>query len=278
MTIFEPGETRFSLPSGRGATVGDLRAKLDQGGVAVGHMVTEFWTRGITKVLEVAGFDFVLFDMEHSGASMSDLADQLAWTKATSLTSIVRIPAGMNAYVSRALDAGADGIMVPQVDNVEDVRAAVRAAKYPPLGRRGMTHLGAHDDYGQRSTTEVLANANRETILIVQIETANALADVDALVREPGVDIAWPGPVDLGVALAQESGKRDEVVDEAIIRVVEACRSAGRVVGLQVHDAPEAVAFIRRGVRCVSLNKDVGIYLAACLQAVNATRKESGAQ
>ena len=75
-----------------------LREKLDRGEVAVGHMVAEFWTRGITQVLEVAGFDFVLFDMEHSGASMRDLADQLAWARATSLTSIVRIPAGMNAY------------------------------------------------------------------------------------------------------------------------------------------------------------------------------------
>jgi len=255
-----------------------LRAKLDRGEVAVGHMVSEFWTRGIAKVLEVAGFDFVLFDLEHSGASMSDLADQLAWTKATSLTSIVRIPAGMNAYVSRALDAGADGIMVPQVDSVEDVRAAIRAAKYPPLGRRGMTHVGAHDDFGQRSTGEVLANANRETILIVQIETANALAGVDSIVREPGVDIAWPGPVDLGVALAPESGGRAEIVDEAIIRVVDACRSAGRVAGLQVNDASEAVAFIRRGVRCISLNKDVGIYLDACQKAVSATREEAGAK
>lgn len=255
-----------------------LRAKLDRGEVAVGHMVTEFWTRGITNVLEVAGFDFVLFDLEHSGASMSDLADQLAWTKGTSLTSIVRIPAGMNAYVSRALDAGADGIMVPQVESVEDVRAAVRAAKYPPLGRRGMTHVGAHDDYGQRSTTEVLANANRETILIVQIETADALADVDSIVREPGVDIAWPGPVDLGVALAPESGKRDEIVHDAIIRVVDACRSAGRVAGLQVHDASEAVACIGHGIRCVSLNKDVGLYLDACRQAVSATREGCGAQ
>ena len=258
--------------------VPSLRAKLDRGDVAVGHMVSEFWTRGIANVLAAAGFDFVIFDLEHSGASMSDLADQLTWTKATSLTSIVRIPAGMHAYVSRALDAGADGIMVPQVDSVDDVRAAVRAAKYPPLGRRGMTHIGAHDDYGRRSTTEVLTNANRETILIVQIETAQALADVDLIVREPGVDIAWPGPVDLGVALAQESGGRDDIVDGAIIRVVDACRAAGRAAGLQVSDATEAVGFIKRGVRCVSLNKDVGIYLAACLEAVNATREGSGAQ
>jgi 2-keto-3-deoxy-L-rhamnonate aldolase RhmA len=112
----------------------------------------------------------------------------------------------------------------------------------------------------------------------VQIETAQALSDVDSLVREPGVDIAWPGPVDLGVALAQESESRTDIVDEAIIRVVDACRRAGRAAGLQVSDASEAVAFIKRGVRCVSLNKDVGIYLAACVKAVNATREGSDAR
>jgi 2-keto-3-deoxy-L-rhamnonate aldolase RhmA len=255
-----------------------LRDKLARGEVAVGHMVSEFWTRGITKVLDVAGFDFVLFDLEHSGASISDLADQLAWIKGTTLTSIVRIPVRTYSLVGRALDAGADGIMVPGVDSVEDVRAAITAAKYPPLGRRGMTHIGAHDDYGRLSTTDVLANANRETVIVVQIETATALADIDAIVREPGVDIAWPGPVDLGVALAAGSERSDELVDDAIGRVLDACSSAGRAVGLQVRDASQAAAVIRRGVRCVSLNKDVGLYLDACVEAVSATRAESVVQ
>jgi 2-keto-3-deoxy-L-rhamnonate aldolase RhmA len=141
-----------------------------------------------------------------------------------------------------------------------------------------MTHIGAHDDYGQVSTTDVLANANRATTIIVQIETANALADVDAIVREPGVDIAWPGPVDLGVALAAGSNGSDEIVNDAIDRVVDACRSAGRAVGLQVRDASQAAAVIKRGVRCVSLNKDVGLYLDACMGAVSATRAESVVQ
>ena len=114
-----------------------IKELLAAGKVPVGHMVWEFKTRGIATIAESAGCDFIIVDMEHSGFDLDAVADILAWARHTNLTSVVRVPDLEYHFVGRCLDAGALGIMFPNVESAEEAKRAVEMVKYPPRGRRG---------------------------------------------------------------------------------------------------------------------------------------------
>src|SRR5436190_6826146 len=115
-----------------------LQRILRQGGVPVGDMIMEFSTRGIAKILDAAGVDFVLIDMEHTGFDTERIADLVAWFKATPIAPLVRVPQGLYHFLARTMDAGALGVMVGNVETAQQARDIVRAAKYAPLGNRGV--------------------------------------------------------------------------------------------------------------------------------------------
>jgi 2-keto-3-deoxy-L-rhamnonate aldolase RhmA len=127
---------------------------LAEGRVPVGHMVLEFGTRGMPKILEAAGLDFAVVDMEHTGFTSAEIADMMAWFKATTVSPFVRIPQVQYHFIARTLDVGALGIMVPNVRSAAQARAIVDAAKYTPLGDRGLiagaARTGGYGDHTGR--------------------------------------------------------------------------------------------------------------------------------
>ena len=115
-----------------------FRGVAAEGRIPVGHMIWEFGTRGIAKILENAGLDFVLIDMEHTSFDMERVADLIAWFKATPIAPFVRVPQGFYHFLARVMDAGALGAMVANVESAEQAKAIVDAVKYAPLGHRGV--------------------------------------------------------------------------------------------------------------------------------------------
>lgn len=255
-----------------------VKRLLTEGQVPIGHMVVEFWTRGIAKLTEAAGFDFVIFDMEHSGASDADLADQLAWMKATRLAAFVRPAATDYQYISRVMDAGASGVMVPRVRDAEEVRRVVEAVKYPPLGRRGISFGIAHDDYRDGDGDEKMRRANEETMIIVQVETVTALDQLEEIMEIEGVDIAWPGQYDLSAAMGI-LGKFDHPkLAGAIERVLSTCERVGKVAGIQPTSVTQGAQWIAQGFRCISFSEDMLVYRDACAEAVAVMRAHAQEQ
>ncbi len=124
-----------------------LKERLAAGQVPVGHMVLEFGTRGIARILENAGLDFVLVDTEHSAFTTAQIADLMAWFRATTIAPFVRIPQIQYHFIARTLDLGALGIMIPNVKTGAEARAIVEAAKYAPLGKRGVMLNNANTDF-----------------------------------------------------------------------------------------------------------------------------------
>src|ERR1044072_1827956 len=121
-----------------------LRKAAPAGRIPLGHMVWEFGTRGIAKMVEAAGLDFVLIDMEHSAFDGERVADLLGWFQATRVAPIVRVPQRLYHFLARAMDAGALGAMVANVENAEQAQEVVNAVKYAPEGRRGVGLGSAH--------------------------------------------------------------------------------------------------------------------------------------
>ena len=124
-----------------------LKDALAAGRIPVGHMISEFATRGIAKIVESTGVDFVLLDMEQTGHGAGAIADLLAWFKATEVTPFVRVPQAQYHFIARVMDAGAMGVMLPNVETGEEARAIVGAVKCAPLGQRGVGLGTAHTDY-----------------------------------------------------------------------------------------------------------------------------------
>jgi len=149
-----------------------VKRKVLAGEVSLGTMMFEFNTTGIARLAAVAGAEFAVFDMEHTGWSVESIRTLIATTPKSELMPIVRIPAVDYHFVARVLDMGAMGIMVPMVDSAEQARLLVNSAKYPPIGRRGAAFTIAHDDYRNDPIPELVRTANEETLLIAQIETA----------------------------------------------------------------------------------------------------------
>jgi len=174
-----------------------LRVRLAEGATVVGTMLVEIRQPAIMTLLASAGFDFVLIDTEHGPFSIESVAELSRAARDAAVTPIVRVPELTYAHVAQALDGGAQGIMLPRVTAPAQVVECVGYMKYAPAGRRGAVLARGHTGFRGGPLAEVLAAMNRETFLIVQIETAEAVQRLDELLSVPGVDAALVGPTDL---------------------------------------------------------------------------------
>lgn len=249
-----------------------LRRRLDEGRLAVGHMIVEFATRGIARIVETAGVDFVVVDMEHSGIGLERVADLMAWFKATPVAPLVRVPAGHYHFIARCLDAGALGIMVPNVETLEEARSVVEAAKYGPEGRRGLGLGTAHTDYIPADPQEYLPRANAATSVICQIESTKGLENLEAIGTTAGVDVLWVGHYDLTQSMGIVGQFEHPRFVEALGRVAQLARRAGKGAGIQPGTRQEALKWFRLGYNVISFASDIGVYRTALAAGVAAVR------
>lgn len=250
-----------------------IKELLAAGKVPVGHMVWEFKTRGIATIVATAGCDFILIDMEHSGFDLDAVADLLAWSRHTGLTTVVRVPDLEYHFVGRCLDAGALGIMFPNVESAEEAKQAVAMVKYPPVGRRGAGLAHAHTDYAPANSAEYIAEANKQTLVIAQIESGAGVANADAIAATEGVDILWVGHSDLSINLGIPGQFDHPLFEESIRKTIAACRAHGKGAGLQPASADFTRWALERGFNCLSYGADSTIYRRALHQGVAETRR-----
>ncbi len=233
------------------------------GNVPLGTFVFEFNTPGIARIIAEAGADFLVYDMEHTGWSVETIRGLLATARAASLVPLVRVPTTEYDFIARVLDMGALGVMVPMVESAEQARTIVAAAKYPPEGRRGAAFGVAHDDYTGGDIVEKIRSANREGLVLAQIETAAGLAHVDEIATVPGIDVLWIGQFDLSLSLGIPGQLAHPQMTAAMDRVIAACRQRGKVAGIMAPDLPTAHDLLKQGFGMLSYSGDLWTYQAA---------------
>ncbi len=245
---------------------------LSRGGVPVGHMLMEFATRGVAQILDATGIDFVVVDMEHSGFNLGDVATLMALFKASTIAPFVRVPQIEYHFIARCLDAGALGIMVPNVKNGDEARAVVAAAKYAPLGERGVALGTANTDFRSVNAAEFLAYANQNTSIICQIESQEGVDNLDAISSTPGVDALWVGHFDLSHSLGIAGHLHHPKLIEALKRVVSTARRHSLAAGIQPRALEQAQEWLDLGFNVISFGADVVIYADALTQGVTQLR------
>jgi 2-keto-3-deoxy-L-rhamnonate aldolase RhmA len=237
-----------------------FRQRLQQGNVLLGQMVLELFTPGIGPMLAACGLDFVIFDMEHGRCDISLLAEMVASCRGSEIFPIARVPDLAYAPLSRPLDVGARGVMVPRVETKQQAEDIVSQLKYAPMGRRGVALGIAHDLY-RPGSAEFFAQANEEIAVILLLETEKALANMDEIVSVPGVDVAWIGHYDLTVSLGIPAQFEHPRFLAAMDGLVTACRRYGVAPGFLPPSPEAAVHWIGKGFRAISLGSDIGVFL-----------------
>jgi 2-keto-3-deoxy-L-rhamnonate aldolase RhmA len=246
-----------------------------EGRIPVGHMIMEFGTRGIAKILEAAGVDFVVIDMEHTGFEAERVADLMAWFKATPVAPFVRVPQGFYHFLARTMDAGALGVMVANVETGEQAKSIVDAVKYAPLGARGVALSVAHTDYTAPPAAEYFADSNANTTVICLIESAKGIENLDAIAGTQGVDVLWVGHYDLTQSMGIPGQFQHPRFLEAIRAVIDTAKRHGKQAGILPHNEKQATEWIAAGFNVISWSVDISVYRDALAEGVRWLRAAS---
>ena len=251
-----------------------LKPRLAAGGCAFGTMTFEFFTPGYPAICREAGAEFILYDMEHSGAGFETIKAQFAFCRGLDLVPLVRVPSGDYHHVARALDIGAMGIMVPMVETPEQAKAIVACTRYPPAGRRGAAfNVAAHDDYVGGAEKDKIEQANARTMVIALVETAEGIANVDAIAAVDGIDVVWLGHYDLTNFLGIPGQFDHPKFHAAVDRLIEACQKHGKTPGFLAGDEKWARDFRARGFRIIAYGVDALLMQSALAAGIKLLRE-----
>jgi 2-keto-3-deoxy-L-rhamnonate aldolase RhmA len=241
-----------------GAVPSRFRGRLQAREVVIGSFVN-LGTSITTEIMGIAGFDWLVLDLEHGAGDEPLLLTQLQALGRTGTAAIVRVEAIDPARILHALDLGADGVMVPRVRTAGDAQACVDACRYS--GGRGLARYNRSWHWGLAPRS--LAEADAEVVCVVQIETVEALAAVDEIASIDGVDVLFVGPSDLGHALGLAGPPNAPALLERVAAVADAARRHGKVAGMLVGTLEQARAYRELGFSFLGCASDSGLLAAA---------------
>jgi 4-hydroxy-2-oxoheptanedioate aldolase len=207
-------------------------------------------------------FDWLLVDMEHTPVDLSTASlifSTIADISAGMCTPLARVANGSIYQIKQALDAGAQGIIVPMINTAQQAADVVRFSRYPPQGERGAGGLIPHFGFGLTNHIEYVQNANNEILVAIQIETKEAVENIDAILDTPGIDLVFIGPFDLHISLGLPPALWSDLSPflTAMTKVIDACRQRGLPYGTLSPNADGAKARINDGFTFVSMGTDL---------------------
>ncbi|WCK54574.1 aldolase/citrate lyase family protein [Aneurinibacillus sp. Ricciae_BoGa-3] len=186
----------------------------------------------VAEIISLTAIDFVSIDMEHGAIDIADLRTIVPIYTSQGIPTVLRIASQHAAFISKVLDLGIDGVMVPQIQTAEEARAIVEYSKYAPLGKRGLGGSCAADGYGELAIDEFIENENRRVTTIIQIETEQAIQNIDEIIEVQGIDLFYIGPFDLSQALGLPGKLDHPVVVRTIKELIYKVKEKGKPVGM----------------------------------------------
>jgi 2-keto-3-deoxy-L-rhamnonate aldolase RhmA len=235
---------------------------LAEGKLALGVGLRQARTVDIGKILKTAGFDWLFIDMEHNAMTI-DTATQIAVAgQDAGITPLVRVPGFEHHHASRALDCGAQGIVAPHVDDAETAARIVSACRYPPHGKRSMTGGLPQLDFVPTPLNETVQVINDSTLVVVMVESPEAVANADALAATEGVDIVLIGTNDLCMEMGIPGQFDHDQVADAYARVGEACKKHKKTLGMGgVYNPVLMEKYIGLGARFILSGSDLSFLM-----------------
>jgi 4-hydroxy-2-oxoheptanedioate aldolase len=243
--------------------IGRLKQRIQSGETVVGPFVI-VPSATLVDTLGYAGMDFCIIDTEHGPISAETAGDLVMAAQGSGVAAIVRVGQNDERLILRALDVGADGVQVPQINTADDARQVIHAAKYAPLGARGLSIFTRAGDYYAHRGADHTARQNAETMVVVHIEGRRGLDHLDDIMNVDGIDVLFLGPYDISQSLGMPGDVRHPTVERALQDAAGKARARGRAVGSYARDVEMGKWLKDLGVQYLSVNVDATIYLQAC--------------
>lgn len=233
-------------------TSNKTKARLKAGEAVIGCFMRH-GDPGLAEVLGYMGWDYLLFDGEHSPLSPRECEHLARVCELTGVTPIMRVPSNMPWMIGQVLDTGMQGVQVPMINSGAEAHAAARAAKYHPLGMRGLAATRAAN-YGQMlpfSVAEHVARANAETMVIAQVETPASIEQLPAILQTPEIDVIFIGPNDLSLSLGVPGDLQHPKVQQAFDTIISAVTQTDKALGILVPTVEAALQWQAKGARYI---------------------------
>jgi 2-keto-3-deoxy-L-rhamnonate aldolase RhmA len=228
----------------------------------------------VAEAVGCAGFDWAVIDMEHTPLDMMEVVHMLQAVAGTKMVPVVRIPWNDTVMVKRLLDAGAQTLLFPFVQNADEARRAVAATRYPPEGVRGMAGMSRGSRFG--TTPDYYHAANKQVGVIVQLETPAAVAQLEAIAAVEGVDAIFLGPADLSGAMGHVGNLMHPAVMDVMTQAAHRCKVLGKPVGTVGGTAEVVAQYRAAGYTFVAIASDLGLLMRGAQAAVAALRTTGG--
>lgn len=246
-----------------------LKEYLKKEEFVLGTMVSEITTPNIARMLKAGGFSFIIIDCEHGYFDYSQAAAIVGIANGIGLSVIIRIPEIRREVITKYMDMGADGLLVPMTGTKEDIETVVRYAKYLPIGQRGVSTQRAHTEYDPPALADYFRMANDRTVIFAQIETCEGVENIDAILGVEGVDGVLIGPNDMACDCGQPGDFHTEKMQHNIDRVIAAAKSAGKPSGIISGNIPFLKECREKGMTVFSCNSETGMIIKASKQIVS---------
>ena len=229
------------------------KEKINAGETAYGVFVN-VGCPAIVEVIGHIGFDFVLLDAEHGPMGVETCEQMVRAADTVNITPVIRIGMNIQQNILRYLDIGALGVQIPMLYTKADAEAVVRAIKYRPEGRRGLAGVRVNNWGLTGPLGDYVKEANRETLVITQIETMEAVENLDEILTVPNIDIIFIGPNDLSVAMGYPGQTKHPEVQEMIEKLVKKIHAAGKASGTVAYDLDALKKCKERGFQFITYN------------------------
>lgn len=222
----------------------------------------------IIECFGLAGFDFVIIDLEHGPNSIGVAQNLVRAASIHKITPIIRVN-NNESIISKALDIGALGVQVAQINSKESAQSVVNAAKFSPYGNRGICRYVRAADYSARNKQEYFDESNQNTLIIIQIEGKKGLDNIDKILQVEGIDIVFIGPYDLSQSMGVPGQTHHPKVFEAMRMVTEIAVKNNKIVGTFIETPSDLKIWKELGLLYLAYKVDVGIFYDACYNLCN---------
>lgn len=235
-----------------------LKSALSSGKNVIGPFM-KLPSPAVVEIFGKGGFDYVIIDCEHGPLDMLTAEEMIRAAHLSGMSAVIRIPENSDHMISRALDIGADAVQVPQISSKQEAIKAVQAAKFSPIGHRGVCRYVRAAGYSSVNRQEYFGNTNDETMVIVHIEGLDGVENIDEILEVEGIDVIFIGPYDLSQSLGMPGQVENEAVKEKMREVIEKASIKNKCVGTFVDDVDTGCMWMEEGVKYISYSVDVGI-------------------
>jgi 4-hydroxy-2-oxoheptanedioate aldolase len=250
-----------------------LKLKLSKGGPVYG-LLNSVPSPLLIEMIGYAGYDFVILDTEHLSVNPESLENMIRAAECAGLTALIRVPNGQPEAITRALDLGAMGVVVPHVCNRTEAEQIVNACRYAPEGMRAIGG-GRTTGFGTIDLPTYFKRANQEILVVVMIEDKEGVEKIEEITSVPGIDWVLEGAIDLSQSYGVSGQTQHVLIQQAIVDIAKACQRHSVTFCAIPRDPSQITHWVEQGIKAMLLGQDRGIifrhlkgYLQQCNKAI----------